>query len=482
MAFSRMLTKNCSWFLALAMLLTLLSVCLAPQARADEDTLETLSKRFRDVAEKVQPAVVNVESVQVLKGRGSRGMDTLPEDHPFRDFFGDEFFRRFFGPMAPEGRGRFTMGVGSGVIVDEKGTVLTNYHVVRGADVVNVKLADKREFEAEVVGVDEKTEVAVLRIEGDHFTPATLGDSDKAEVGDWVLAIGNPFGLSQTVTAGIVSAKGRANVGIADYEDFIQTDAAINPGNSGGPLVNMNGEVIGINTAIVSGSRSNAGVGFAIPSNMAKAVMEELINEGKVTRGHLGVWIQDLNEDLAGKFGISEIKGALVSDVIEDSPAEKAGIQTGDVIVRYNDREVEDASRLRNMVAATAPETKVELEIIREGESKTISVVIGTQPGESLSEVKKTELGLSVDDLTPEVAKELGVEKAEGVVVTEVEPGGPAEEAGVRRGDVIVELDRQAVKNVEEFNEALAKSEEETNVLLLVRRGKQSRYFAVPMK
>jgi serine protease Do len=452
----------------------------APPVSAEEDALASMSQRFRDVVEEVQPAVVNVDSIRVIKKSDvKQRQQQLPEDHPLRDFFGEDFLRRFFGPGQSHPEGRYRMGLGSGVIVSEKGYILTNYHVVRDADEFTVTLSDKREFDAEVVGTDDKTEVAVLKIDGEDLPVARLGDSEAAQVGDWVLAIGNPFGLSQTVTAGIISAKGRANMGIADYEDFIQTDAAINPGNSGGPLVNLHGQVIGINTAILSRTGNYAGVGFAIPINMARAVMDELISEGKVTRGHLGVWIQDLNEELAETFGVDENKGALVTDVIKDSPAEKAGIERGDVIIDFNGKEVEDSTRLRNIVAATNPDTEVEVTVIRDGKPETVTVTIGTLASEEPKETVLTGLGVSVEKLTPEKAEELGVDEVEGVVVTEIEPGGSAAQAGIRPGDVIVEIDREAVKSVADFEKALEENDDE-GVLLLIRRGQGARYVVLP--
>jgi serine protease Do len=451
----------------------------APPVSAQDDALMAMSQQFREVVEEVQPAVVNVNSIRVVTKSDVQRRQQMPENNPFREFFGDDFFHRFFGPGQPQQEGKYPLGLGSGVIVDEKGYVLTNYHVVRNADEVTVTLSDKREFDAEVVGTDDKTEVAVLKIEGEDLPVARLGDSDAAQVGDWVLAIGNPFGLSQTVTAGIISAKGRANMGIADYEDFIQTDAAINPGNSGGPLVNLRGQVIGINTAILSRTGNYAGVGFAIPINMAQAVMDELITKGKVTRGHLGVWIQDLNEELAETFGVNENKGALVTDVIKDSPAEEAGIERGDVIIEFDGKQVEDSTRLRNIVAATNPDTEVEVTVMRDGKPKTLTVKIGTLTSTESEETVLTGLGLSVEKLTPEKAEELGVEEPAGVAVTEVNPGSSAAQAGIRPGDVIVEVDRETIKSVADFEKALEENTDE-GVLLLVRRGQGARYVVLP--
>jgi len=465
----------------------ILALCIiqTPATAADENPLTAMSQQFRKVVEQVQPAVVNVDTVRVVTKEEvqGQGQPEMPENNPFRDFFGDDLFRRFFGPGQQRQReGKYPLGLGSGVIVDAKGYILTNYHVVRGADEVKVTLSDKRKFDAQVVGTDEKTEVAVLKIDGDNLPVAALGDSDKAEVGDWVLAIGNPFGLSQTVTAGIISAKGRANMGIADYEDFIQTDAAINPGNSGGPLVNLNGEVIGINTAILSRTGNYAGVGFAIPVNMAKEVMDQIITEGKVTRGQLGVWIQDLNEELAKTFGVSETNGALVTDTIEGSPAAEAGIQRGDVIVEIDGKEVEDSTRLRNMVAATEPGTTINVKIMRDGKPMTIPVTIGTLESEEPGKTVLTSLGLSVEKLNPEKAQELDMEETEGLVVTDVTPGGSAAQAGIRPGEVIVEVDREPVKSVSQFEKTLEQSKGKSVLLLLRSPRGGAHYVAVTIK
>lgn len=443
---------------------------------ADERPTQELQKTsltFRAVAKKVTPTVVNISVVKTF--RPSRfGF----RNDPFWDFFGDDFFERFFG-IPREFKNR---GLGSGVIVSEKGYILTNNHVVGKADEIKVTLADKREFTAKVVGTDPKSDVAVIQIKARDLPVARLGNSDDIEVGDWAIAIGNPFGLNQTVTVGVISAKGRANMGIADYEDFIQTDAAINPGNSGGPLVNLEGEVIGINTAIFSQSGGYQGIGFAIPINMARSIMQNLIENGKIVRGWLGVQIQPVTEDVAKSFGLSKAQGVLVGDVTKGSPAEKAGFKRGDIIIRYGDREINDPNQLRNLVASTRVGEKVPIEILRDGHPLTLTVEIAELPEEIASAVvpgkgEVSELGIQVQNLTPDLAAKLGYEGDHGVVVVEVEPGSLADEAGLQRGDLIKEVNRQEVRNLSDYNRAIAKAGKSDQILFLIRRGDSTFYL-----
>jgi serine protease Do len=433
---------------------------------------EQLSKAYAMVAAHVRPAVVSVYSEKVVKFRQM----PLP--------FGDEFFQQFFGnqfrqqPMQPREYKQFQRGMGSGMILDREGHILTNYHVVKDVDEISVQLADKRKFEAEIVGTDPRTDIAVIKLKGrvpDNLPTVALGDSDALEVGDLVMAVGAPFGLTQTVTTGIISAKGRANVGLTDYEDFLQTDAAINPGNSGGPLVNMRGEVIGMNSAIATDIGQFAGVGFAIPSNMIKALLPRLIKGEQITRGRLGVVIQDVTRDLAKQFGLSEAKGALVADVQKDSPAEKAGIKVGDVILRYDGRDVTDTRTLRNEVASTVPGTKVKIELLRNGKTETVTATVGTLEGETAAALPSkegqnelTKLGLTVQTLTPELAKQFNVETEHGVVITDVAAGSLASLANLQQGDVIQEADRQKVSSTDELEQVLAKAKDKDSILLLV--------------
>ncbi len=368
--------------------------------------------------------------------------------------------------------------MGSGMILDRDGHILTNYHVVKDVDEISVQLADKRKFEAEIVGTDPRTDIAVIKLKGrlpDNLPTVALGDSDALEVGDLVVAIGAPFGLTQTVTTGIISAKGRADVGITDYEDFLQTDTPINPGNSGGPLVNMRGEVIGMNSAIATSVGQFAGVGFAIPSNLIKTLLPRLIKGETITRGQLGVVIQEVTPELAKQFGLSEPKGALVAQVNKGSPADKAGIKIGDVIVHYDGREVPDTRSLRNAVAATVPGTKVQIELLRHGKPETVTATIGKLEETTTAAAPSKEgqsqlarLGLSVQTLTPDLAKQFNIEADKGVVITGVEAGSVASLANLQPGDVILEADRQPVASVADLEQILAKAKDKDNILLLV--------------
>ncbi|NPA48755.1 MAG: DegQ family serine endoprotease [Thermodesulfobacteria bacterium] len=441
-----------------------------------------LSKAFAQVAKKAGPAVVFVQVEKVMVRRGP-AMEPFPFGSPF-DFFGEDFFERFFGHRFP--RKFRQMGAGSGFIISKDGYILTNNHVVANADKVKVKLADGREFEAKIVGTDPASDVAVLKIDAQNLSVLPLGDSDKIQVGEWVLAIGNPFGLTQTVTVGVISAKGRSGVGITDYEDFIQTDAAINPGNSGGPLVNLRGEAIGMNTAIFTRSGGYMGIGFAIPINMVKIITEQLIKTGKVTRGWLGVVIQELNEDLAKSFGLERPEGALVTEVAEGSPAAKAGLKPGDIIVEYNGKPVKNVAELRTMVALTPPGTKVKMVVIRKGKRKVLEVTIGTQPQSLALMTGQDEflkkLGLEVRPLTPELAEQFGYGVNEGVIITGVAPGSPAAMAGLKPGMLIEEVNHQKVRNMEEFARALAQSKKAGRILFLVRDRDFRRYVAIRLR
>jgi serine protease Do len=440
------------------------------------DILTKTGQAMAEVAEAVKPAVVNISTTRMLKSEGIP--EPFFEDPFFRRFFGDDF-KKFKGP-----RERKSASLGSGVIVDKDGYILTNNHVVKGADEIKVTLSDKREFTGKVIGNDPKSDIAVVKINSNHLPVLQWGDSDKLRVGETVIAIGSPYGLNQTVTSGIVSAVGRANVGIADYEDFIQTDAAINPGNSGGALVNSRGELIGINTAIFSTSGGYQGIGFAIPSNMAKSALESLIKSGKVVRGWLGVYIQPITKELAEQFGLKEEeKGALISDVIDGGPAEKAGIERGDLITEFGGKAVEDPASLRNMVAGTAPDTSVNVRLIREGKGKTLTVKIGELPEEepkALSKKYENALnGLHVQELTADLREELDIpKKARGVVITEIDEGSPSEGA-LHKGDVIVEINKIKIAGIKDYDAAVSKIKPEKNVLLLVFRGGSFFYVTV---
>lgn len=446
---------------------------------------------FADLVEEVSPAVVNIRTVKTVKGGpmaemfGFRGRPDSDENEGPPDLH--DFFRRFFGgPGGPGGPGmpprEFKQrSLGSGVIIDEDGYVLTNNHVIAGADEIMVKLKDGHEYQAEIKGRDKKTDLALIKIKVEkEFPYLKLGDSQKLRVGDWVLALGNPFGLENTVTAGIVSAKGRI-IGAGPYDDFIQTDASINPGNSGGALIDMEGRLVGINTAIVA---QGQGIGFAIPIDLAKNVVNQLREKGKVVRGWLGVYIQPVTRELAEKFKLKEDHGALVADVIEGSPAQKAGLKRGDVIVEYNGNTVKDTHDLPRMVAATPVGQKAELELIRGGEKKKITVTIGELQDEQMAEAApgesgEVDLGMGLQELTPELAKQLGIPEAKGLVITGVKPASPAAEAGLMRGDVILEAAQKAVVSVREFKKLVAGLKSGEGLLLLIQRREGTLFLVV---
>lgn len=423
---------------------------------------------FSALVKTVKNSVVNISTTTVTQGPDLRERFLGPTN-PFRDFFGDDFFEKFFGDTP---RKEFKQkSLGSGFIIDREGYILTNNHVVEKAQSIKVKLSDEKEYEATVIGKDAKTDIALIRIDAKQDLPfVALGDSDTLEVGDWVLAIGNPFGLEHTVTAGIVSARARV-IGAGPYDDFIQTDASINPGNSGGPLFNLKGEVIGINTAIVSGGQ---GIGFAIPVNIAKNMLSQLKTKGKVVRGWLGVVIQRITPDMAKAFGLIESEGALVSDVMEQSPAEKADIRRGDVIVSYNGKKIKDMDGLPRLVAATEIGKKVKVGLIRDGKPLEVEVVIGELKEEALLASRKTDIekdfGLVVQNITPEISKHLNLKDKKGVIVTDVQPGSPAQNADVRSGDIIREVNRKPIKNINDFKEATKTANIKEGLVMLIKR------------
>lgn len=427
-----------------------------------------LSEGFSTIVEPLLPAVVNISSSKVVKSRG--GEFPFPDDPSFRQFFGSPF-----GNLQPREQREHSLG--SGVIVSPDGYVLTNNHVVDGASDIEVSLSDKRQLKAKLIGTDPRTDIAVLKIPATGLSTVTLGNSSKLHVGAIVLAIGDPFGIGETVTMGIVSATGRRALDIEGpgaYEDFIQTDAAINPGNSGGALVNVRGELIGINTAIISnGGGGNQGIGFAVPVDMARRVMDQILKTGKVTRGYLGVMIQEVTPDLAKAFGLSSAQGALVGDVTPGSPGAKAGLQKGDVIVAMNGEPISDFQDLRLRVSESAPGETVKLQIIRNAEKREISATLGELPSEAATAISPEQgersLGLQVETITPEIARQLELPSGlHGVVVTDVSPGSASAEAGLTRGDVVQEVNRKPVANVSEFRAAVRAGNQP--VLLLVNR------------
>ncbi len=432
------------------------------------------SKAFSEIVTAVSPTVVNISTTKVVK------RDQGPFfDDPFYDFFNP--FHDFNAPRKWKEK-----SLGSGVIVSADGYIITNNHVVDKSDEIKVTLIDRRTFKGAIVGADPKTDVAILKIDADNLLPLTWGDSDKLQVGEFVLAIGSPYGLNNTVTMGIISAVGRANVGIADYEDFIQTDAAINPGNSGGPLVNIRGELIGINTAIFSRTGGYQGIGFAVPSNMVRLIMDQLIQQGKVTRGWVGVTIQELTPELASEFGLKRSNGALVSDVAKDSPAAKAGVLRGDIILEFNGKEVKDVSSLRNMVAQSKSGTEISMKILRSGKEFTVKIIIKELPRE-VAEVTTEQIpreaestilaGLTVMDLSKEIIRQLGFNKGErGVVVVRVEPGSPADEAEIKKGDIIKEIDKREIGNLNDYTRISSNIKRNSSVLLFINRSGKKFY------
>ncbi len=438
---------------------------------------------YADLVDKVTPAVVTVRSE--IKTTAKDDESPLLNNPMLRQFFGNQMPQQQQQPQP-----QIEHGLGSGVIVEPNGIILTNNHVVDGAIQVKVDLPDKRTYNAKVIGTDPASDLAVLKIDAANLPILTLGNSDKVRVGDVVLAIGNPLGLRQTVTSGIISAKGRqTGVGDGSFEDFLQTDAPINHGNSGGALVNLNGELIGINSQILSPSGGSIGLGFSIPSNMAKSVMAQLLKDGKVHRGMLGVGIQDVTSDLAKSFGLKEVRGVIVNSVTPNSPADKAGIKQGDVIESFNGVNVSDGNELRNRVAQTAPNTEAAIGISRNGNEQSLKITLGEfQPKELASadkngnpnaEPEQGKLGLSLQPITPQIAQQLNLKNtATGLVVADVQSGGPADEAGIQQGDLILQVNRQDVKTIDAVKTAVAQTKG-NSVLLLISRDGQTHFVTI---
>jgi serine protease Do len=462
------------WLSAVFALSTLVGPGSAPQAQAGS-VPQAVPGSFSQLVKDASPSVVNISTVKVIKDRG-RGPAPLPfgPNDPLRDFF-DRFFR---DQIPKDFRQR---SLGSGFIIDKDGFILTNNHVVEKTDEIKVRLADDREFTAKIVGRDPKTDLALIRIQPDRpLTPLTLGDSDKLEVGDWVVAIGNPFSLGHTVTSGIVSAKYR-QIGAGSYENFIQTDASINPGNSGGPLLNTAGEVIGINTAIFSQSGGSIGIGFAIPVNMAKDLLPQLKN-GKVVRGWLGVMIQKITPDLKSKLKLSDEIGALVADITAEGPADKAGIERGDVIVSFDGKEIKQMHDLPYIVASTPIGKTVTVGLIRKGQTKTVKVKIERLKEEDDSKTvteAKPNLGMTVEEITPELARHFGLSETSGLVVVQVEGGTAAAEAGMRPGDLILEVDQVKVKDLSQFSRKIETYKAGDTILFLAKRRGTTLYLTL---
>ncbi len=457
-------------FLKLSIIATTLTLMQASGVMA-----KTVAPDFVELAKKLKPSVVNISTAKTIAPQKQLKSPRSPfGQDPF-----DDFFNRFFDVPQHSYKQR---SLGSGFIISNKGYILTNNHVVAGADEIKVKLSDGREFKAMVKGTDEKLDLAVLKIDVKGGLPvAELGDSDSIQVGEWVMAIGNPFGLNQTVTAGIVSAMGRV-IGSGPYDDYIQTDASINPGNSGGPLFNADGKVIGINTAIVAGGQ---GIGFAIPINMATAVLPQLEEKGKVTRGWLGVAIQPVTPELAKSFGVEGENGALVADVTKDSPADKAGLKSGDIIMEFDGKQIHEMNSLPRYVAATPVGKKVRLKLLRNGKPVEVTVTIERlKDGEESVQTGATEdrLGLTVKDLNSELAAQMGIKDTKGVVVVDVKPGGVAEEAGIAAGDVIKEINGVKITKVNDYTKTVSTHKKGTSIRLLLRRGNSSLFVAIPVE
>lgn len=481
--------------IGIIVLLVLLFFIMPVQSKDNGiESLRQSSKAFASVARSVSPSVVFIQ-VETTKPYSSYHQFPMPFDEQWP--FGSDLFERFFGehfgdnqkPQEPRKQPK-VVGQGSGFVFAskahlfiDKSYILTNSHVVENAEKIKVILQDRREFEAKIVGTDPKSDVAILEIKIGKLPTLTLGDSSKLEVGEWVVAIGNPFGLSHTLTVGVVSATGRNSLGINDYEDFIQTDAAINPGNSGGPLVNLDGDVVGINTAIFSKSGGYMGIGFAIPSNLANDIAQQLMKHGEVTRGYLGVVVQELSPELVKSFDLENNEGILVAQVMDDSPAANVGIKQGDIIISFNDKPVSSIASFRNLVALTSPDSKVFVNIIRDGKQVKITVTINKlsqEKEQALSHQQPSdELGLTVQNITPDLAEKFDIESAQGVLITEVKTGSVADIANINVGSVILQVNRINVKNTNDFTRALKKSSKDKSVLLLIKTDKSQYYVAL---
>jgi len=433
---------------------------------------------FADLVEILQPSVVNISTTSVVRQRGPfqrRPNSPFGGNDPF-----DDFFKKFFGGDSPQQEFK-RQGLGSGFIMSKDGYVVTNNHVIDKASDIEVILQNGDKYEAKVVGKDPKTDLAVLKFEPDQeIQEVHFGDSDNLRIGDWVIAIGNPFGLGYTVTAGIVSAKGRS-LGLGAYDDFIQTDASLNPGSSGGPLFNLKGEVVGVNTAIVARGQ---GIGFAIPIDMAEFVIEQLKSGGKVVRGWLGVYVQKVTPEIASSFGLNEDEGALVSDLAPDSPAEKAGIIRGDVIVEYDGQKVNDVSDLTNMAAVTPPGTEVSVKVIQDGKTKNMKVKLEKFPDQEAQvkdEVRKS-LGLTVRQLTPKIVKRFNIDHDDGVIIADVDQGSVAGDAGLKPGDIILEINKKPINTLANYSAVLEDVKPGDTALFLVKRGNNTIYAALRIR
>jgi serine protease Do len=475
----RFFSSRVLWIVLLCACVPSLSIRAADCSCSPEQT----SKAFSSVAKRAIPAVLFIKVQSSSSDQDDYGSSNNPYGYQNPFDFNEEFFNRFFGGAPRQAPRQAPMvSQGSGFLVSADGYVMTNSHVVKGADKITVVLHDGREMDATLIGADTHTDVAVIKIEGKDFPFLTFGDSDEIDIGEWVVAIGSPFQLESTLTVGVVSARGRQNLRITDYEDFIQTDAAINPGNSGGPLLNLKSQVIGINTAIVSRSGGYMGIGFAIPSNLAKHIMDQIIEKGGVTRGFLGVSLQPVDKDIADAFGLAKPEGALISEVVKDSPADKAGMKQGDIVLEYNKTPIKTLQNFRKDISMMAPGSTVKLKINRKGEILTVSVMLGSATNNATSEGMIQKLGMEIDNLTPDLAKQLGFSsKEEGVVIVKVKPGSPAAMVGLRPGFLIQAVNHRKVSNVSDFNDVISQTENK-RVLLLVRQGNMTRFYSIKVE
>ncbi|MBX7067352.1 MAG: DegQ family serine endoprotease [Parachlamydiales bacterium] len=440
--------------------------------------LEQISEAIAELAERSKPATVSIKCTICAQGQ--------EYSNPF-DMFGDDFFKRFFGQQNPQGQQQQTSG-GSGFLVSPDGYIVTNNHVIKDATQVTVTLDDGREFQATVKGSDSRTDLAVIKIDTDNLPYLNFGDSDKLRAGDLVFALGNPFGLEGTITKGIVSAKGRQDLGIATYEDFIQTDAPINPGNSGGPLLNVRGEVIGVNTAIFSRSGGYMGIGLAIPSKMVQPVIDQIMNNGSVKRAYLGIVLQPIDKELSDAMNLDKADGVLISDVVKGSPAANAGIQQGDIILQYNGKPVKNVTKFRNDIAMMNPGQSIQLKIMRNGKPMTLTVELGCQnDGEVISAELTQKLGIELENLTPEWASRLGYSSdVNGIVISKVKQGSPAAMAGLRPSFLITGVavdwnNQKPVKNIGEFDAALQELGDKKYIILIVRHQNFQRYYTIKL-
>lgn len=438
------------------------------------DKTKLIPTSFVDLAKKLKPAVVNISTAKVLKDHPPIDQKTPKKEG--KDGYSDPFWEQFDKYFGSRPRKFKTRSLGSGFIIEEEGYIITNNHVVEGTDEITVQLANQKELEARIIGRDSKTDLALIKVDSKEPLPVVkLGDSDTLEVGEWVLAIGNPFGFEHSVTAGIVSAKGRL-LGGSPFEDFIQTDASINPGNSGGPLFNMNGEVVGINSAVISSAQ---GLGFAISINIAKDILGQLRAKGKVIRAWLGVQIQEITEDIAGAFGLNPMKGVLISSVMKQTPADKYGLKRGDIILEFNGQEISEIRQLQKLVASSLMDVDLSVKVLRNGEEKVVLVKLeemGSKEKELPS--KEQKWGIIAQEIKPEIAKGLGIEVERGVIVSEVKENSLAEKSGVHRGDIVLEVNREEVKNLEEYLEKINRLKKGEYVLMFVKRGENTHYLA----